>query len=192
MSIVLTEEQIEKIIPYFWSRVSKPKKNNPKGCWLWTKYKDRDGYGMASLTRLQIKKNILAHRLSWIIHVGKIPNGRLICHSCDTPACVKFDHLWLGTPYHNNIDSRNKGRHGNFLTEAQIKQVAERYKNGESAFVLAKDYNIGHKTIYNYIYILKRKGGIDFEAKKAGAKLKNQRLNKTSGQQIIFEEKKIK
>ena len=184
MSIVLSPEEIQKVSSYFWARVEKPKQDSPNVCWLWTGYKDeKDGYGSAYLSRIKKYRMMPAHRLSWIIHVGNIPPGRLICHSCDVPACVKIDHLWLGTQRHNLIDARNKGRKGNFLTEAQIKQVAERYKNGESAVLIDLDYKISYKTIYNYMYILK-KNGMDFGVKKVGRRPKDQKLG-TSGQQRI-------
>jgi hypothetical protein len=72
------------------------------GCWLWVGALDRDGYGMFERGR--------AHIYSYEYWKGPIPEGMFVCHSCDTPGCVKPDHLWLGTPKENMVDSALKGR----------------------------------------------------------------------------------
>ncbi len=83
------------------------------GCWIWTKSKDSCGYGHTSVRKRIIK----AHRLSWIIHFGPIPEltsgdrGVMqVCHSCDVPACVNPNHLFLGSARDNARDADSKGR----------------------------------------------------------------------------------
>jgi len=86
----------------FWSNVDKT-----DGCWLWTGLTMGAGYGeMGWQGRTQV-----AHRISWQIHNGEILSGLNVCHHCDTPACVRPDHLFLGTQRDNVRDAVAKGRH---------------------------------------------------------------------------------
>ena len=76
------------------------------GCWLWSGYIARDGYG-----RLKTGGKVTrVHRLSWALHNGPVPDGFFICHRCDTPACANPAHLFLGTTEDNMADMRAKGR----------------------------------------------------------------------------------
>ena len=56
-------------------------------------------------------KNWRAHRLSWFLHFGKIPRGKVIMHKCDNPPCINPKHLKLGTRAQNNKDMAAKGRY---------------------------------------------------------------------------------
>lgn len=92
------------IIDRYWKRVKKEK----DGCWVWLAAKTKDGYGRVG--GYKNRKEILAHRLSWIIVNGKIPRGMLICHHRDNPPCVNPIHLFLGTQQDNVNDAVKKGR----------------------------------------------------------------------------------
>jgi hypothetical protein len=85
------------------------------GCFLWTGYYCKDGYG-----RIYDRR---AHRLAYKVFVGEIPRGMCICHKCDVPCCVNPDHLFIGTNSDNSADMSKKGRHGN--TKLTAKQVSE-------------------------------------------------------------------
>lgn len=76
------------------------------GCWLWTGSFFKYGYGRINING----KHFRAHRLSWIIHKGQIPEGMRVCHKCDTPSCVNPDHLFIGTDQDNYDDAVKKGR----------------------------------------------------------------------------------
>ena len=87
----------------FWTRVVG---DLATGCWLWTGPRFREGYGSLSYGPLRIR----AHRFSWELHVGPIPEGLVVCHRCDNPPCVRPDHLFLGTQSDNLHDAVAKGR----------------------------------------------------------------------------------
>lgn len=75
-------------------------------CWIWHGTIRADGYG-------QIKSNDrlwTAHRLSYTIHVGHIPEGKIVLHKCDVPLCVNPHHLVCGTTLDNVADKVAKGR----------------------------------------------------------------------------------
>ena len=79
-------------------------------CWPWIGWRDDDGYGHASYPHNTGRQGILAHRLSWEIHCGPIPDGLFVCHHCDNPPCVNPKHLFVGTIQDNHRDMVNKGR----------------------------------------------------------------------------------
>lgn len=86
------------------------------GCWLWTGETDGGGYGAYVIAKRRLsdggyrRERVKAHRLSWQLHRGPIPDGLEVCHRCDVPGCVNPDHLFVGT-HRVNMDDRNaKGR----------------------------------------------------------------------------------
>jgi len=103
------------------------------GCWLWTASLNNEGYG-----KIRVKDKIKsAHRVSYELHIGKIPNGLCVLHDCDIPACVNPDHFFLGTVPDNNEDKVKKGRqakgskvHGAKLNEADIPEIRKDLKEG--------------------------------------------------------------
>lgn len=145
----------------FWDKVEKS-----SGCWLWKARKLPAGYGRFSIGH----KDIYAHRMSWELANGFIPDGLCVLHSCDTPDCVRPKHLFLGTKAENNLDRDQKGRtasgdrhgfrlhpesvprgskHANSkLTERKVKTIRRLYSKGEvSQTDLARLFGVGQGRI---------------------------------------------
>ena len=76
------------------------------GCWLWMGSIDSKGYGGIKVDGKQMG----AHRRSWVLANGPIPDRLHVLHKCDTPSCVNPSHLFLGTNYDNVQDMVRKGR----------------------------------------------------------------------------------
>lgn len=121
------------------------------GCWLWTKLVDRDGYGRLTIEHIPR----LAHRVSWQLHNGPVPDGICVCHRCDVPGCVNPDHLFTGTHDDNMGDMAAKGRaqagedHSQAkLNWEQVREIRARYSAGCLTMMeLGAAYGVSDSTI---------------------------------------------
>lgn len=103
----------------------------PSGCWNWIGWKDLLGYGRFWF----LGNSRFAHRVSYILFVGPIPEGLFILHSCDNPSCVNPAHLRAGTPQDNMDDAYTRGRKNDRgsangsskLTESQVEEIRKAY-----------------------------------------------------------------
>ena len=159
----LTSEQKDR----FWQKVRKS-----DGCWEWTAARNGYGYGIFGPNR----KTFLAHRLSWSMAHGDIPDGLHVLHHCDNPSCVRPDHLFIGTAKDNVQDMIRKGRkvmgpfprgedHPNTtLTEEDVRAIRRRFESGESRSDLARAMGVCHSTICNILHGRTWAGvGMDFD-----------------------------
>lgn len=124
------------------------------GCWLWTGMVNSYGYGRIKYNRHELG----AHRASYEIFNGQIPESMKVCHRCDVPCCVNPSHLFLGTDRDNNQDMIRKGRarypghvsagETNPSVKLTEKNVLDIRASSEPAGLLAKKYNVTRECIY--------------------------------------------
>lgn len=95
-------------------------------CWIWNGAKNRKGYGKLSFRG---NKTDTAHRVSYKLFNGDI-GDKLVCHSCDVPACVNPDHLWLGTHMENMLDMVEKERQSSRLKPIDVFEIRKLWDLG--------------------------------------------------------------
>lgn len=130
----------------FWNAVDK---RAPDECWPWTRklHKGDDSASGLGYGRLLVDGRIeRAHRVSYMLFVGPIPDELCVLHRCDNPPCVNPAHLFLGTRADNNADRDAKGRSARKLTWAQVQELRANAASGMSPKVLAGSYGVslGH------------------------------------------------
>ncbi len=125
-----------------------------------------NGYG-------QLGRHDYAHRVSYELHKGPVPRGKLVCHSCDTRACVNPDHLWIGTQGDNLADMAKKGRSTRGasnpqakLTEQQVLDMWDLHEAGEYQAEIAAQFGVHAQYVslifrgHRWRHIYNRKMGI--------------------------------
>ena len=128
----------------FWPKVAK----SIDGCWNWTAVKWKNGYGFIGRGGAGAG-NIGAHRLSWELEHGPIPEGLDVCHRCDNRSCVRPDHLFLGTAKQNMEDCVSKGRMhrgertgSSKLTAHQVKEIRRCHSLGDTLTALGRAFDV--------------------------------------------------
>jgi len=141
----------------FWNKV-----NKTDNCWNWIAgTRGKTGYGSIGYKG----KVVDAHRFSWFLKYGEIPEGQCVCHKCDNRLCVNLEHLFLGTKKDNFEDARTKKRidltnffekgfkkghisKGRKLTKEQVSLIRELGKRiGANKYALGREFGVNEKAI---------------------------------------------
>ena len=125
----------------FWSRVEKT-----PDCWWWRGVITRYGYGSMGRQGRPLR----AHRVSWELTNGPIPPSMLVCHHCDNRACVRPDHLFLGTNADNSQDMVRKGRQPlgpRKLTADEVEEARRLLATGATKSDVARALGVARGTI---------------------------------------------
>lgn len=118
-------------------------------CWEWKGSKTLPGYGVLVIDG----RRRYAHRFSYELHHGPIPEGMFVCHHCDNPSCVNPDHLFAGTVADNNRDMWTKGRgkgldpHNGKLTAEQRREAVALVKSGYTRTWVAAQFGVTRQAI---------------------------------------------
>lgn len=128
-----------------------------QNCWEWQGARTL-GYGRFTLQGGA--SSSLAHRISWQLENGRIPDGLDVLHKCDNPPCVRPDHLFLGTHQDNMDDMALKGRRKSnppigsehwkaILTEKDVIEIRNRYeyRGYWNQYRLARKYGVRQSVI---------------------------------------------
>ena len=92
-----------------------------------------------------------AHVVAYELFVGPVPEGLMVCHSCDNPPCVRPGHLFLGSNRANLVDASQKGRLGRLrgeahhqakLTTEQVIAIRRLYDSGQNLTWIGEQYGV--------------------------------------------------
>lgn len=150
----------------FWKLVDR----TGDGCWPWLGYCSSQGYGYFSLGRKPTPDHPLyagrrfAHRMAWLLAYGPLAPGEQVLHRCDTPRCVRPEHLFKGTQKDNMEDMARKGRAvylsgdanaSSKLTASAVIDIREQWSRRQRGDVAAlvrrlmAKYSVARLTIYD-------------------------------------------
>lgn len=145
----------DEVAQRFWSKTARA-----GDCVLWTGGLNKPGgYGQFTVGD---RKRVRAHRFAYELTVGPIPDGMSVLHRCDTPTCVKPEHLFLGDQRMNIHDAIAKGRarlwgggdgvrgernHRAVLNDALVLEIRDRRGQGETLTEIAMSLGVSRRAV---------------------------------------------
>lgn len=146
MYAAVRENNEAMAVDRFWSHVQKT-----ESCW---EYRPGNTERCDHARVWYRGRNVGAHRFSYELAYGAIPQDMHVLHRCDNPRCVRPDHLFLGTPADNIQDMITKGRGiigeknpSARLTPNQVRDIRKLHALGLSRRELAMRYGVSYSTI---------------------------------------------
>ena len=136
-------EYTDKDRERFWSKVDIRGQDD---CWEWQASLNTHGYGQIIFKT----KSYNAHRLSYILSTGTVPEGLVVCHRCNNRKCCNPSHLYAGTVAENMADrgpagTSNMGMRYKApkLTPQQRTDIVDAYRGGVATRAeLARRYGV--------------------------------------------------
>lgn len=131
----------------FWSKVLKT-----DTCWIWQAQLNNKGYGVFMYYSKKLRRKsrqMYAHRVSWTLTYGAIPDAMRVLHKCDNPPCCNPEHLFLGTQADNMNDMASKGRSGKGGQNAKVTpdQVRAIRSDPRKHHIIAAEYGLKRMAI---------------------------------------------
>lgn len=132
----------------FWRFVDR---GAPDACWLWRGQPEQgSGYGRIRVSPDPSVNHVKAHRFSWELAHGPIPDGKMVLHKCDVRACVNPAHLYVGDHDQNMRDKAERGTHRGEKVWGKLRAediIAIRARK-ESQSKLAARYGVANSLIW--------------------------------------------
>ena len=123
------------------------------GCWNWAMSRtsqNQNGKTMLKYGRTEhCGKKYMAHRLSYEIFLGEIPNGDQVLHQCDNMACCNPEHLFLGSQLDNMRDMASNRHVFSKIMEKDIPEILRLRSEGRTQSEIAKIFGVHPSTISN-------------------------------------------
>lgn len=155
---ILRRNQLEKYRKYLENETEEQKMawlkrhyekfvtKSENGCWEWSGSLS-NGYGNFG----HRGKIVKAHRASWLIHKGPIPDSAFVLHSCDIRHCSNPEHLFLGNHTDNMRDmaSKNRTKVVCKLSSDQVKEIRGMLELEIPMTKIGKKYNVSDVAIWN-------------------------------------------
>lgn len=128
----------------FWLKVRKT-----DTCWVWIGSRSQSGTGYGQIAEgFGSRRLLAAHRVAFEMRYGRVPSGKLLCHTCDNRACVNPIHLFLGTQSENIADMVSKGRCWNRkVSDDDVRRIRELSAAGKNSNQLAVVFSLHPATI---------------------------------------------
>jgi len=137
----------------FWRKVDI---STPDACWAWQGATNNKGYGTTGWRG----RSQGAHAVAWELTHGAVPQGMVVCHTCDCPSCCNPSHLQLGSHAENMADMIQNGRASKStgernpaakLDDGKVREIRRLHASGVAKAEIARRFGVGWKTVADIV-----------------------------------------